>query len=47
MQLKYSLESFHDYLTAPTEADPACKDILQAGGVTQTQVDAKYHFTSL
>jgi Flp pilus assembly protein CpaB len=47
MQLKYTLESFKDYLTAPTQPDPNCKDILQAGGVTQTQVDAKYHFTSL
>jgi Flp pilus assembly protein CpaB len=47
MQVKYTLESFHDYLTAPTTADPNCQTILIAGGVTQTQVDAKYHFTSL
>jgi Flp pilus assembly protein CpaB len=47
MQVKYTLESFHDYLTAPTAADPSCQTILIAGGVTQTQVDAKYHFTSL
>jgi Flp pilus assembly protein CpaB len=47
MQIKYTLESYKDYGTAPTDADPACPAITAAGGVTQTQVDARYHFTSL
>jgi Flp pilus assembly protein CpaB len=45
--VRYTLESFKDYATAPTEADPTCLTITAAGGVTQKQVDAKYHFTSL
>jgi Flp pilus assembly protein CpaB len=48
MQIKYTLESYKDYGTAPTDSqDPACPAITAAGGVTQTQVDARYHFTSL
>ena len=47
MQLKYTLSSYHDYGVAPTTFDPACKSITDAGGVTQSQVDAKYHFTTL
>ena len=45
--VRYTLESFKDYGTAPTEPDPACLTITAAGGVSQRQVDAKYHFTSL
>ncbi|HKW72992.1 MAG TPA: Flp pilus assembly protein CpaB [Candidatus Dormibacteraeota bacterium] len=45
--VRYTLESFRDYGTAPTEPDPACLTITAAGGVSQKQVDAKYHFTSL
>ena len=45
--VRYTLESFKDYGTAPTEPDPTCLTINAAGGVTQKQVDAKYHFTSL
>ena len=45
--VRYTLESFKDYATPPTEADPACLTITAAGGVSQKQVDAKYHFTSL
>ena len=45
--VRYTLESFKDYGTAPTEPDPACLTITAAGGVSQKQVDAKYHFTSL
>lgn len=45
--VRYTLESFKDYGTAPTEPDPACLTITAAGGVSQKQVDAKFHFTSL
>jgi Flp pilus assembly protein CpaB len=47
MQLKYSLESVADYLTAPTAPDPTCPDVLAAHGVAVTQVEARYHFASL
>ncbi len=47
MQLKYTLESFHDYLTAPIAPDPNCKAITNAGGVSGSLVNDKYHFTSL
>jgi Flp pilus assembly protein CpaB len=47
-QVRYTLESFKDYGTAPTDnQDPACPEITRAGGVTQTQVEARYHFTAL
>jgi Flp pilus assembly protein CpaB len=46
-QLKYTLESFHDYLTAPTAADPTCPTIQSAQGVSQKEVEARYHFTAL
>ena len=46
-QVRYTLESFKDYATPPTEADPTCLTVPAAGGVTQKQVDAKYHFTNL
>jgi Flp pilus assembly protein CpaB len=45
--VRYTLESYKDYATPPTEADPSCLTITAAGGVTQTQVNNKYHFTSL
>jgi Flp pilus assembly protein CpaB len=45
--LRYTLESYHDYLQAPTEPDPTCPTVVTAHGVSQTQVDARYHFTSL
>ncbi|TAN32595.1 hypothetical protein EPN29_08195 [bacterium] len=45
--LRYTLQSFHDYLKAPTDADPGCPTVGSAGGVSQKQVDARYHFTSL
>ena len=48
MQLKYSLESFADYLKAPPSApDPTCADVLAAHGVAVKQVDLKFHFSSL
>jgi Flp pilus assembly protein CpaB len=46
-QLKYTIESFHDYLTAPTAADPTCPTIQSAQGVSQKEVEARYHFTAL
>jgi len=45
--IRYTLEAFHDYLQAPTDPDPSCPTVLAAKGVSQSQVDARYHFTSL
>jgi Flp pilus assembly protein CpaB len=48
MQVKYTLESFADYLKqAPSAPDPTCPDVLAAHGVTVKQVDARYHFSTL
>jgi Flp pilus assembly protein CpaB len=47
MTLKYTVESFHDYLTAPTAPDPTCPTVLAAQGVSNKQVDARYHFSAL
>jgi len=44
--LKYSLESYKDYETAPTTADPNCPTIASAGGVGPHDVDKKWNFTS-
>jgi Flp pilus assembly protein CpaB len=44
-QLKYTLESFHDYLQAPTGPDVTCKDVLQAHGVTADDVNKRFSFT--
>jgi len=47
-QIRYTLESYKDYGTAPTDnQDDSCKTILAAGGVTNKQVDAKFHFSQL
>jgi Flp pilus assembly protein CpaB len=47
-QVRYTLESYKDYSTPPTDnQDTSCATIQAAGGVTNSQVDAKYHFTSL
>ena len=47
-QVRYTLEAFKDYGTAPTDnQDPSCPAITAAGGVSQTQVDARYHFSAL
>jgi Flp pilus assembly protein CpaB len=43
--LKYSLESFTDYGATPTAPDPACPNILAAGGVGPVDVNNKWHFT--
>jgi len=46
--IRYTLESYKDYKTAPTDnQDTTCATIAAAGGVTQKQVDNKYHFTAL
>ena len=46
--VRYTLESYKDYKTAPTDnQDTTCATIAAAGGVTQKQVDNKYHFTAL
>lgn len=46
--LRYTLESFHDYLAQPPAApDPSCPAVTSAQGVSQKEVDARYHFTSL
>jgi Flp pilus assembly protein CpaB len=47
MQLKYTLESNKDYGAAPTDADPTCPAVTDAGGVSNILVDGKFHFTSL
>jgi Flp pilus assembly protein CpaB len=47
-QVRYTLESYKDYATAPTDnQDTSCTTILAAGGVTNKQVDAKFHFSQL
>jgi Flp pilus assembly protein CpaB len=46
--LRYTVESFNDYLKSPPSApDPSCPSVLAAQGVSQRQVDARYHFTQL
>ncbi len=47
-QVRYTLESYKDYGTPPTDnQDTSCATIQAAGGVTNKQVDARYHFSSL
>jgi len=47
-QVRYTLESYKDYATPPTDnQDTSCATIQAAGGVTNKQVDARYHFTQL
>ncbi len=46
--VRYTLESYKDYSTPPLDnQDPTCATITAAGGVTNKQVDAKYHFSAL
>jgi len=46
--LKYTVESFHDFLAQPPSApDPTCPTVLSAQGVSQKEVEARYHFTNL
>ena len=44
--LKYVLESYKDYATAPTGPDPSCPAITAAGGVGPGDVEARWHFTA-
>ncbi len=46
--VRYTLESFHDYLQQPPGSpDPTCPTVLSAQGVSQKEVEARYHFTAL
>lgn len=46
--LKYTLESFKDYLAQPPSTpDPTCPTVLAAQGVSQKEVEARYHFEAL
>ena len=46
--IRYTLESYKDYATPPTDnQDSSCATIAVAGGVTNKQVEARYHFTQL
>jgi len=48
MTVRYTLESYKDYLAAPpSQPDSSCPTVLSAGGVSGKQVDARYHFTTL
>ncbi|HEX7262593.1 MAG TPA: RcpC/CpaB family pilus assembly protein [Candidatus Dormibacteraeota bacterium] len=44
--VRYELESFQDYGTAPTTPDSQCPKITSATGVGPKQVDARWHFTT-
>jgi len=44
--LKYTLESYKDYETAPTQPDSTCPTLASAGGVGPKEVDKKWSFTS-
>jgi len=46
--LRYTLESFNDYLKQPPSApDPTCPTVGTAQGVSQKEVEARFHFTIL
>jgi Flp pilus assembly protein CpaB len=48
MTVKYTLESYKDYLAAPPSSpDPSCPAVTAAGGVSGKQVDARFHFSAL
>ncbi len=40
--LKYTLESFHDYLSSPQAPDPACPSVDKAQGVTLALIKSLY-----
>jgi Flp pilus assembly protein CpaB len=40
--LKYTLESYQDYLNGTPSPDPACRDVGSAKGVTLQQIQAAY-----
>jgi pilus assembly protein CpaB len=43
--LKYELEAFQDYATAPTQPDASCPKISSATGVGPKEVDARWKFS--
>ena len=45
-QLKYTLESYHDYAPAPTAPDQSCATLAQAHGVSNAVVDSRWHFSA-
>jgi Flp pilus assembly protein CpaB len=45
--VRYTLKSFHDYGTAPAAPDLTCPTVETAQGVSQKEVEARYHFTTL
>ena len=46
--LRYTLESFKDYLAQPPSApDPTCPTVIAAQGVSQKAVENRYHFANL
>ncbi len=46
--MRYTLESFNDYLKQPPSApDPTCPTVNTAQGVSQKEVEARFHFTIL
>lgn len=45
-ELKYTLESYHDYAPAPNGPDASCATITAAHGVSNQAVDARWHFSS-
>ncbi len=48
MTVRYTIESFHDYLAQPPSApDASCPTVITAQGVSGRQVDERYHFTTL
>ena len=46
VQLKYTLESFHDYQPAPTGPDPACLTVTASKGVSADDVNKRFNFTT-
>jgi Flp pilus assembly protein CpaB len=43
--MKYELESFTDYQSAPTQPDSKCPTVSSTTGVGPKDVDARWHFT--
>jgi Flp pilus assembly protein CpaB len=43
--MKYVLESYTDYQSAPTQPDSKCPGVSSATGVGPKDVDARWHFT--
>ena len=46
-ELKYTLESYHDYAPPPTGPDPSCASVAAANGVSNRLVDARWHFSAV